>query len=376
MPGNYSLVKTVITGETILAADRNAEHSNHITNHTPSGVDDYSVNTTQMQSATDPYPASVESLATTLAGEIERVRYLVKQISGKAQWYIDPSYTLDQLLPLAGGTMTGVLNTAHGSDIASAGTINLTTATGNLIDVTGTTTITAVTLADGATRIVRFTGALTLTNGASLVLPTGANLTTAAGDYAIFAGYAAGVVRCVAYSKVDGTITGEVGVTQISTSIAGSGLSGGGGSALAVNVDASTIEINSDTLRLKDGGTTEAKLATAVQNKLGQNIGMVAIASRSTTGDVVNYSGQGRLRGVCVVGGTSATFTITIDGVLVLSSGVTLPGLGAIWNDQGLTTDAAATLNSLDIFFRTSLVVNISADIGSSTVNAAYERAA
>lgn len=87
----------------------------------------------------------------------------------------------------------------HGADVASAATTNLDTATGDLVDVTGTTTITAVTLSDGVRRWVRFTGALTLTNGASLVLPTGANITTGAGDYALFVGYAAGVVRCAAY---------------------------------------------------------------------------------------------------------------------------------------------------------------------------------
>ena len=88
----------------------------------------------------------------------------------------------------------------HGADIASASTINLETATGNLVDVTGTTTISAITLGDGHERAVRFTGALTLTNGASLVLPGGANITTAAGDFAVFRGYASGVVRCASYN--------------------------------------------------------------------------------------------------------------------------------------------------------------------------------
>lgn len=97
------------------------------------------------------------------------------------------------------------VNEAQGADIASASTINLTNATGNLVDVTGTTAITALTLAQGASRTVRFTGALTLTNGASLVLPTGANITTASGDFATFRGYSGGVVRCVAYTRADGT---------------------------------------------------------------------------------------------------------------------------------------------------------------------------
>ena len=92
----------------------------------------------------------------------------------------------------------------HGADIASAGTVNLDTATGNLVDVTGTATITAVTLSDGRRCTVRFTGILTLTHGASLVLPGVANITTAAGDFAIFQGYAAGVVRCVVCSPLAG----------------------------------------------------------------------------------------------------------------------------------------------------------------------------
>lgn len=104
--------------------------------------------------------------------------------------------------------------TVHGSDVASASTIDLDAATGYLVDVTGTTTITAITLANGRVRVVRFTGALTLTNGASLVLPGGANITTAAGDFAIFEGYAAGVVRCAVYTKA----TGKSVVTSVTAS--------------------------------------------------------------------------------------------------------------------------------------------------------------
>ncbi|MGZ5799236.1 MAG: hypothetical protein ACXWJZ_01225 [Burkholderiaceae bacterium] len=99
---------------------------------------------------------------------------------------------------------TAVINELHGADIASASTINLTTATGNVVDVTGTTTITAITLAEGYERTVRFTGVLTLTNGASLVIPGGTNYTTAAGDYFTFRGYAAGVVRVTSYTLASG----------------------------------------------------------------------------------------------------------------------------------------------------------------------------
>lgn len=90
---------------------------------------------------------------------------------------------------------------ANGDDIASAATLDLDAATGDQVDVTGTTTITAITLAPGRLRTVRFTGALTLTHGANLVLPGAANIVTAAGDVAVFRGYAGGVVRCVHYQR-------------------------------------------------------------------------------------------------------------------------------------------------------------------------------
>lgn len=93
----------------------------------------------------------------------------------------------------------------RGADIASASTVDLDAATGDLVDVTGTTQINAITLADGDERTVRFTGALTIANGASLVLLTGANIITAAGDFAKFRGYAAGVVRMVDYSRANGS---------------------------------------------------------------------------------------------------------------------------------------------------------------------------
>jgi hypothetical protein len=92
----------------------------------------------------------------------------------------------------------------RGADIPSTGTINLQTATGNLVHVTGTTAITAVTLNSGAEREVIFDGILTLTNSANLILPTAANITTAVGDAATFRGEPAGAVRVTKYQPANG----------------------------------------------------------------------------------------------------------------------------------------------------------------------------
>lgn len=105
-------------------------------------------------------------------------------------------------------TMSGAaINEAKGADIASATTTDIGAATGNYVKVTGTTTITGLgTIQAGTERTVEFGGALTLThNGTSLILPGAANITTVAGDTAIFRSLGSGNWKCVAYQKASGS---------------------------------------------------------------------------------------------------------------------------------------------------------------------------
>lgn len=107
------------------------------------------------------------------------------------------------LSPSGGATLganvfTGVQDWATGANIASASTINLDTATGNRVHITGTTTITAVTLTRGPRTLI-FDGALTLTHNATTNnLPGGANIITAAGDRAVYESDGT-TVYCIAY---------------------------------------------------------------------------------------------------------------------------------------------------------------------------------
>lgn len=100
----------------------------------------------------------------------------------------------------------GVRNESASSSIASASTTDLSTIDARNITVTGTTTITALgTLSAGMSKLLIFSGALTLThNATSLILPTGANITTAAGDVAEFLSLGSGNWRCVRYHKASG----------------------------------------------------------------------------------------------------------------------------------------------------------------------------
>ncbi len=88
-------VKVWLDGEILTASDLNAEFDNALASSlTPDTLDDVSGNLVEMQAVADPYPAGAASLATTMRGEIQRLRYLLKQITGKSEWYIDPDTTL------------------------------------------------------------------------------------------------------------------------------------------------------------------------------------------------------------------------------------------------------------------------------------------
>lgn len=110
-------------------------------------------------------------------------------------------------------TVNAALNTAKGTDIASAATTAIGAATGNFIHITGTTTITSFgTVAAGITRDVEFDAALVLThNATSLILPTGANITTAAGDTARFVSEGSGNWRCLSYQLKNGQALATAG---------------------------------------------------------------------------------------------------------------------------------------------------------------------
>jgi ribosomal protein L12E/L44/L45/RPP1/RPP2 len=101
-------------------------------------------------------------------------------------------------------TATDTIQFSKGADVASATGLTLGT-DGNYFDVTGTTTIATIdTVAVGTVVKLHFDAILTLTNSADLVLPSGADISTAAGDEAEFVEYATGDWRCTGYQKANG----------------------------------------------------------------------------------------------------------------------------------------------------------------------------
>ena len=71
---------------------------------------------------------------------------------------------------------------------------------------------------------LRFAGALAFThNASSLILPTGANITTAANDVAVLVSEGSGNWRCAAYTRASGEAlvgSGSVDTAQLHATIA------------------------------------------------------------------------------------------------------------------------------------------------------------
>lgn len=104
--------------------------------------------------------------------------------------------------------------------VASAATCDIGAAASDRISVTGTTTITSFGTKTNKLRFVTFAAILTLThNATSLILPTGANITTAAGDSAILSSDGSGNWTCLVYQKKNGAalISGDYSTGAIAS---------------------------------------------------------------------------------------------------------------------------------------------------------------
>lgn len=161
------------------------------------------------------------------------------------------------------GVMDALFTTS--SNIASASTTDLSTATGLYVNITGTTTITAFgTSPNGALRFLKFAGILTLTyNATSLIVPTAASIITAAGDTAIVISEGSGNWRVVDYIRASGQALASSGgvsgpifeVDVVSTSnIAGSYSNGTAGVGATFTFTATGSQsLNSVSLSLTGG---------------------------------------------------------------------------------------------------------------------------
>lgn len=157
--------------------------------------------------------ADLPALTTVASGDLLIVEDVSEAVvankTKKATWeaLVAAPGAIGGTTPAAGSftdvTVSKTLKTTKGSDVASANAMTL--GDGNFFDITGTTTINTIASKGIGTMVVlQFDGILQLTHSADLFLPTAANITTAAGDIAVFYEYASGDWRCASYTRAGG----------------------------------------------------------------------------------------------------------------------------------------------------------------------------
>ena len=227
-----------------------------------------------------------------------------------------------------------------GTAVASAATCDIWGIVGDFVHITGTTTITSLGTAPyaGAERTVIFDGALTLThNATTLVLPGGANITTAANDRMVVRADTTANMHVISYVKADGTavvVTAKTPTRQVFTS--GSG---------TYTTPAGTTRIN---VRMVGGGGGGGGSGTA-SNTAGGNGGSTTFSTFTAAGGTGGSTGTGGAVGAGGAGGApSGSPDIGISGgnggAAIISTGALNAnqsgGLGgsSVFGGSGLST--------------------------------------
>lgn len=163
--------------------------------------------------------------------------------------------------------------------IASSGTTDLGGNTGLVQEISGTTTITSLgTISAGIWKIVRFQGALTLThNATSLILPGGASITTAAGDYMLAYSKGSGNWVVPFYQRASGSPWYSAALL---------------GTAIAALTADTTPETDADYIITYDDSATTAK-KVLINDILQMPVGQCQLAFSSTSELLLNpYNGN------------------------------------------------------------------------------------
>lgn len=174
MPGTYS-VPTRASGSILTATIYNSDHGLHVTYNTPGGCDDASATVAAMRATADPGENGTESLATDLLGELQRIRHVIAEITGKTYWHETPD------LSLASFYLQGA-NIALASTLVPVGSFEYADVTGSGINVTGISTEAA-----GTRRKFRVQNSVNFIHNAStLILPFGKIYRTYPGEFLTF----------------------------------------------------------------------------------------------------------------------------------------------------------------------------------------------
>lgn len=231
------------------------------------------------------------------------------------------------------GTQLGKLN-VKGADIASAATVNLANATGNYVTITGSTTITGLgTVTAGRAFVLRFSGALTLThNATSLILPTGANITTAAGDIAVMRSEGSGNWRCIGYQRASGRALAGLPASSTDNAVARYDGTTGALQNSGVTIDDSNNVAGVRGLDSKAGTNSTTDYPLTISNSAGSQVSSfgaygASLGSPGTGNYTFTYTGTVTFSGAVSTQAFSAT-TGAFSGAVELGNISKIKGAG------------------------------------------------
>lgn len=240
---------------------------------------------------------------------------------------------------------------ADWSSVASATTTDIGAATSANVLITGTTTITGFgTVAAGTRRTVRFAGTLTLTyNVTSLILPTSADIKTAAGDTLIAISAGSGNWRVVAYYRADGSPLGFGAYESIASAAT---TSIGGTASNFVNITGTTTITSLGTISA--GVVRWVKFAGALT--LTYNVTSLILPGAANivtvAGDTALFvsEGSGNWRCIAYARGARGTLgTATNDNAATGDVGEIIESNVAVGSAVALSTGAAKTITSISL---------------------------
>ena len=261
-----------------------------------------------------------------------------------------------------------------GSDIASASTTNIGAATGEFVDVTGVVTIISFgTIAAGIVRTVRFTGILTLThNATSLILPSAANIITAANDTAELRSLGAGNWVCINYKRQDGSATAPT--TDTSPIVKGSA---DATKLVRLEVDGLTTA----TTRVLTVSDKDITIAGLDDIKQIQSVTATQAAGALTLG--TNPSSF-EFRSTTLTNGVPVTRTLAVASSLVIPSGATLgiptatsgTLIKGLLDNAGVLEEFATNLAGGLNLDETGLISTTAISVGSTSATVIYSTTA
>ena len=248
------------------------------------------------------------------------------------------------------------------STLASGATVDLNTATGNYLHISGTATINSFgTCPAGARFIIVFDAAATLTyNATSLIIPGLANKTAAAGDCCMIVSEGSGNWRIVGYFAISGgggggSVTAVTGTAPIASS---------GGTAPDISIPKATA-LDNGYLDSADWATFYGKQDTI---SAGTGISIISNVVANTAPDQTVSLASGT--GINVTG-TYPSFTIAntapSSGGTVTTTGT--PSSGQITKFSGATSITNAT-SGTDYIAPPSGTAILKANSGGALANA------